>query len=104
MQPASTPLMYPPKEATFDYGKTNMVQNETLDQRYQKRHDPYTRPTMETRQENPDAINIYGMKKYVKVRFTHSDTLFQSYNIFRQQCRSYGIYLSDISQIAYKES
>ena len=55
-------------------------------------------------QQNPEAINIYGMKKYVKVRFTHSDTLFQSYSIFRQQCRPYGIYLSDISQITHKES
>ena len=59
---------------------------------------------METMQVNPDAINIYGMKKYVKVRFTHPDTLFQSYSIFRKQCRPYGIYLSDISHITHKEN
>ena len=59
---------------------------------------------METMQVNPDEINIYDMKNYMKVRFTHPDTLFQSYSIFRQQCRPYGIYLRNISQITHKES
>ena len=59
---------------------------------------------MEMIHKNTDTINIYCMKKYIKVRFTHADTLFQSYSIFIPQCRSYGIYISDISQITHKES
>ena len=81
-----------------------MTRNVNPDQMYHKQHDPYARPTTETMQVNPDTINIYGMKKYVKVRFTHPDTLFQSYSIFRKQCHPYGIYLSDISHITHKEN
>ena len=87
-----------------DYNKANDKQGNNINQNYHNQHDTYSRPTIEMMQQNPEAINIYGMKKYVKVRFTHSDTLFQSYSIFRQQCRPYGIYLSDISQITHKES
>ena len=50
--------------------------------------------------ETPD---IHGMRKYVKVKFTSKDTLFQSYNIFRQQCQPYNIYISDITQITHDE-
>ena len=98
--------MYPHmrhNEGERDYGKMHMEQGKTQGQMYQKQHDSYSCPSMEMMQLNLDSVNIYIMKKYVKVRFTYPDTLFQSYSIFRQQCCPYGIYLSNISQITHKE-
>lgn len=72
-------------------------------QRYHATQDRLNRPTRETMEQNTHEINIYGMNKYVKARFQNIDGLFQSYGIFRQQCRPYGIHLKDISDITHDE-
>ena len=59
---------------------------------------------MESIQANPNAINIYAINKYVKVKFLNSDNLFQSYSIFRHKCQPYGVYLNEIGLITHKES
>ena len=107
MPPEMSSPTYVPRgrsEASRVFNMSTADQERNTDQRYRKPHDPYSRPTMESMQANPNAINIYAINKYVKVKFLNPDNLFQSYSIFRQQCQPYGVYLNEISLITHKES
>ena len=111
MRPDMPPEMSSPtfvprgrSEVSSGFNMSTADQERNTDQRYRKPHDPYSRPTMESIQANPNAINIYAINKYVKVKFLNPDNLFQSYSIFLQQCQPYGVYLNEISLITHKES